>query len=338
MLAAKQVGGGQGPGTGPGAGGGNPGNGSGAGGGFLPSPGAASALGIANALPTAWYAELSTLRSRMGELRSGNRDGGVWAQTLGGETRVDNGAGVAYRQQQQGVSVGVDSAHPVENGRVLTGLFSGVSNNDLHFNNGSSGRVNSFFVGSYASWLADNGWFTDAVIKFNNYNSSADARLSDGSRTKSGFSVPGVGLSLEGGKHIDLRDGWFVEPSAQIASLWTKGDRYRFDNGLQAESGTGRSQQAALHGVLGKDLTLDNGMLIQPWVRLSAIQEFENSNNTQINGYRFNNDLSGTRGQLTAGVAAQLRKDAQVYAEASTAKGRHIEQPWSAAVGLRWSW
>ncbi|MXP57133.1 autotransporter outer membrane beta-barrel domain-containing protein [Pantoea sp. Taur] len=332
VLAAQQVGGGENPG----AGGDTPGSGSG--GGFLPSPGAASALGIANALPTVWYAELSTLRSRMGELRSGNREGGVWAQTLGGETRVDNGAGVAYRQQQSGVSIGVDSAHPLESSRVITGLFSGVSNNDLHFTNGSSGRVNSFFVGSYASWLADNGWFSDAVIKFNNYQSSADARLSDGSRIHGGYSVPGIGLSLEGGKHIELSQGWFIEPSAQIAALWTKGDRYHFDNGLQAESGTGRSQQAALHGMLGKDLMLENGMLLQPWLRLSAIQELENRNNTQINGYRFNNDLSGTRGQLTAGVAAQLRQDTQIYAEASTAKGRHIEQPWHAALGVRWSW
>jgi len=326
VLAAQRSGGGQGPG--PGDGGGD----------FLPSPGAASALGIANALPTAWYAELSTLRSRMGELRNGKREGGVWAQTLGGETRVDNAAGVAYRQQQQGINLGLDSTHQLENGRVVTGVFSGVSNNQLRFSNGSNGRVNSYFIGSYASWLADNGWFSDAVLKFNNYNSHADAQMSDGSRTRGGFSLPGMGFSLEGGKHIALQDGWFIEPSVQLAIMWTKGDRYRFDNGLQAESGTGRSQQAALHAALGKALTLENGMILQPWLRVSAIQELENRNNTQINGYRFNNDLSGARAQLTAGLAAQLRQDTQVYAEASTAKGRHIEQPWHTAVGVRWSW
>ncbi|MBB1202753.1 autotransporter outer membrane beta-barrel domain-containing protein [Enterobacteriaceae bacterium 89] len=342
VLAAKRVGDGGdnsgGDNSGGDAGGNGSDNGAGGKGPYLPSPTAATALGIVNALPTAWYSELSTLRSRMGELRKGNRDGGVWAQTIGGATQVDNHAGVAYRQQHEGVNVGVDSSHEVENGRVIAGLFSGIGNSDLHFASGSSGRVNSFFIGSYASWLSDEGWFSDAVLKLNNFNSTADARMSDGSRSRGGYSVPSLGVSLEGGRHIEFANDWFIEPSVQLAAMWSKNDRFSFDNGLQAESGSARSKQAAIHGVIGKNVTLANGMLLQPWLRVSAIEEMEKNNQMKINGYAFNNDLAGTRGEATLGLAAQVNADTQLYAEAGSGAGRHIEMPWHAAAGVRWSW
>ncbi|WP_052696583.1 autotransporter outer membrane beta-barrel domain-containing protein [Pantoea sp. BL1] len=308
------------------------------GGTLLPSPTAASALGLVNAIPTAWYSELSTLRSRLGEVREGNREGGAWVQTRGSKTRVDNQAGVAYQQNQQSVTLGVDSARAVESGQVINGLFSGISNSDLDFKGGSTGSINSFYLGAYSSWLHQDGWFTDSVLKLNNYNARANAVMSDGERSKGGFSVPALGLSFEAGRKLQLDDGWFVEPSAQLSTLWAKSDSFRFNNGLAARSGTARSQQVALHGVVGKSVTLSQGAQLTPWVRLSAIQELENNNRMTLNDQRFNNDLAGTRAEMTLGMSAQLQPDLQLYTEATTSKGRHISSPWNAAFGVRWSW
>ena len=308
------------------------------GGALLPSPTAASALGLVNAIPTAWYSELSTLRSRLGEVREGNREGGAWIQTRGSKTRVDNQAGVAYQQNQQSVTLGVDSARAVESGQVINGLFSGISNSDLDFKGGSTGSINSFYLGAYSSWLHQDGWFTDSVLKLNNYNARANAVMSDGERSKGGFSVPALGLSFEAGRKLQLDDGWFVEPSAQLSTLWAKSDSFRFDNGLAARSGSARSQQVALHGVVGKSLTLSQGAQLTPWVRLSAIQELENNNRMTLNDQRFSNDLAGTRAEMTLGMSAQLQPDLQLYTEAATSKGRHMNSPWNAAFGVRWSW
>ncbi|WAH62127.1 autotransporter outer membrane beta-barrel domain-containing protein (plasmid) [Pseudomonas silvicola] len=118
------------------------------GGALLPSPTAASALGLVNAIPTAWYSELSTLRSRLGEVREGNREGGAWIQTRGSKTRVDNQAGVAYQQNQQSVTLGVDSARAVESGQVINGLFSGISNSDLDFRAAPVASTASIWVAS----------------------------------------------------------------------------------------------------------------------------------------------------------------------------------------------
>ncbi|WP_052050179.1 autotransporter outer membrane beta-barrel domain-containing protein [Cedecea neteri] len=320
------------------SGGGGRGGDGGDNGAILPSPTAASALGIVNALPVAWFSELTTLRSRMGDVRQGLSSGGAWAQTTGGETRVNNGAGVDYRQTQQGVTAGIDGIHSFDNGRLLTGLFSGVGNTRLNFDRGSRGKVNSFTVGAYGTWLQNDGWFTDAVMKLNNFASRADAVMSDGTKTHGGFNVPGLGLSLEAGKHIKLNDGWFVEPSVQGATLWTKGEAFRFDNGLQADSGSTRSEQLAAHLSAGKDLQLQNGVVLQPWARVSLVQTFRGNNQMNINHHGFDNDLAGTQGVFALGAAAMLRADTQVYAEASTSQGERVSSPWSGMLGVRWSW
>ena len=314
----------------------DPGNGDG--GDPVPTPSTLTALGLFNAAPTAWYGELTTLRTRMGEVRQGKQQGGAWARVLGNQYDVNDRAGSGYRQRQSGISVGVDSAHALQDGQLLTGVFSGTSRSTLAFNGGSRGTINSFFIGGYGTWLMDSGWFVDALVKANNFTSQADVRMSDGEKAHGGYSVPALGASLEVGRQYALADGWFVEPSAQLSAVWVKGQSYTYSNQLQADSGSVTSQQAALNSVVGKNLTLDNGMTLQPWMRAALIQELGDRDRVSINGHGFDNDLSGTRGEFGAGLAAQVTKDVQIYTDARYAKGDKIESPWGANLGVRWTW
>lgn len=302
------------------------------------TPTANTALGLFNATPTLWYGELTTLRTRMGDVRQRKQQGGAWVRMLGSQYRVDARAGLGYRQTQSGISVGVDSAHDTNNGQILTGIFSGVSRNALDFSQGSTGTINSFFMGGYNTWLLESGWFVDAVLKANNFSSHADVRMTDGEKTRGGYNTPGFGLSLEAGRQFMLDDGWFIEPSLQLAALWVKGQSYTFSNGLQASSGVAKSQQAILNGVLGRTLPLDNGMTVQPWLRMAVAQEFASNNPVSINGNGFNNDLSGTRGEYGIGLSLQFTPDIQMYTNANYSKGNKIESPWDANLGVRWSW
>ncbi|RTF43318.1 autotransporter outer membrane beta-barrel domain-containing protein [Serratia marcescens] len=318
--------------------GGDSGGGDSGGGTPVPTPTTLTALGLFNATPTAWYGELTTLRTRMGDVRQGNQQGGAWVRTSGSQYDVNDRAGVGYRQRQSGMSVGVDSAHALTNGQLLTGIFSGISRSKLDFKSGSSGTINSFFIGGYGTWLLESGWFADAVAKANNFNSHADARMTDGEKARGGYSVPALGLSVEVGRQLPLADGWFVEPSAQLSTLWVKGQSYTFSNELHANSGSVTSHQAALNGVVGKTLALENGVALQPWLRSSVIQELSDNNSVSINGNKFNNDLSGTRGEFGAGISAQVTKDLQIYADARYAKGDKIKSPWGGNLGVRWMW
>ena len=302
------------------------------------TPSARSSLALFNAIPVAAMGEFSTLRTRLGDIRIGKQQGGAWTQAVGNQFRVSGEHDSGFRQVQSGFTAGVDSSHQALSHLMLTGVFAGYSNSRLDFSAGSTGSVNSFFIGAYNTWLMNEGWYADAVVKASNFSSHADVRMSDGTAAKGGFSTPGFGLSLELGRQMALSDGWFAEPSLTVSSLWVRGAGLSLDNGLEARSGTVQSRQAALSMTAGRTLTLKNGTAVQPWLKVAVINEFAGSNSISINGNHFNNDLSGLRGEYGAGLSVQLTSDVYGYSDASFSTGAKIRSPVAARLGIRWSW
>lgn len=73
--------------------------------------------------------------------------------------------------------------------------------------------------------------------------------------------------------------------------------------------------------------------MIQPYVKAAFAHEFAQRNQVQVNNNVFNNDLSGSRAELGAGVAWTVAKDFQVYGEAGYMNGKNIEMPYSFSLG-----
>ena len=302
------------------------------------TPTTKAALNMFNALPEVWNDEMSTLRQRMGEVREGNKRGGAWVKMMGNTNNVSPRDDSSYRRTLTGFTVGIDGEHELENGNNISGVLMGYTQSKLDLDHYSDGTVNSFFVGGYSTWLLQDGWFIDTVAKANNFSSHAEVTMSDGVKTKGGFNTPGFGLSVEAGRQIKFDNGWFAEPSVQLSALWVKGTAYEYDNGLQAVSKPATSQRAALNGVFGRTLTLDSGMKLQPWVRAAVINEFSDNNEVQINGNKFNNDMSGVRTEYGAGIAAQVTPSVQVYADVHYSHSSKNETPVGANLGARWTW
>ena len=61
------------------------------------SPGTRSVMALFNAAPTVWYGELSTLRSRMGDVRMDQGQAGGWVRAYGNKFDVSASSGVAYQ-------------------------------------------------------------------------------------------------------------------------------------------------------------------------------------------------------------------------------------------------
>ncbi|WP_422403934.1 autotransporter outer membrane beta-barrel domain-containing protein [Pseudomonas sp. GZD-209] len=297
-----------------------------------------TAIALFSAAPTVWYGELSTLRSRMGELRSGYGQGGFWARSYGNKYRVAAADQVHYAQNQQGVSFGVDTPLPSQGGLWLLGVMAGYSDSQLDMRLGSNGRVASYYLGVYSTWLADNGYYVDAVLKANRFQNSSDVRMSDGRKAKGEYSNHGIGASVEVGKHFKLDDGWFVEPYAQGSALWVDGASYSLDNGMRASTRNADSLLAKAGSHVGRTFALADGGFVQPYVKAAYAHEFARDNQVRVNDTRFANDLSGSRIELGAGVNAQLTDVLQVQAGFDYMKGERIEQPWGVNLGVRYNW
>lgn len=295
-------------------------------------------IGLFSAAPTVWYGESATLRSRMGELRNGQDQGGGWMRTYGNKFNMSANSGVEYKQTQQGISLGADMPISNSNGQWLLGLMGGYSKSDLDLKGGTTGTVHSTYVGAYSTWLSDDGFYIDALIKANRFKNQSNVIMRDGEKAKGKYNNYGVGGSIEAGKHITFADDWFVEPYAQVSTLWVSGENYSLDNGLDASSNKADSVLGKVGSHLGRKFALDDGGFVQPYVKAAVGREFVSNNKVKVNGNNFANDLSGSRVEMGAGVAAQLTDVLQVHADFDYMKGNNIEQPWGVNVGLRYNW
>lgn len=298
------------------------------------SPSTQSALALFSAGPTIWNSELSTLRSRMGEVR-GREEGGGWLRSYGNRFNASLDAGVKYRQKQQGLSFGADAPVPVSDGHLLVGVMGGYSQSDLDMDRGTSGEVDSYYLGAYGTWLSEEGYYLDGVVKVNKFHNQSKVAMSDGEKAKGDYNNMAVGGSLEFGKHVKLPDDYFVEPFAQLSSVWVDGNRYTLDNGLQAKTSQTQSVLGKVGATVGRQFALKDGGVVQPYVRVAGAHEFSRSNDVSVNGQRFDSDVFGSRFELGTGVSVSLSERLQVHADFDYMKGEHVEQPWGANVGVR---
>jgi len=304
------------------------------------SPGTRAAMALFNTAPTVWYGELASLRSRMGELRySDGHNAGIWMRTYGSKYNVADASGVGYSQNQQGMSLGADAPLPYGDGQWLIGLLAGHSRSDLDLSRGSSGAIDSYYAGAYATWLdAQSGYYFDALLKYNRYQNKAKVAFSDGERAKGDYDNHGVGTTLEMGRHIKFDRGYFIEPYAQLSALFIQSEAYTLSNGLRAESDQTRSYLGKFGATAGRRFELDNGRSLQPYVKAAYAHEFATNNKARVNGNVFNNDLSGSRAELGLGVNAQLTRRLQMHLDLDYSNGQHIEQPYGVSLGARYLW
>lgn len=304
------------------------------------SPGTASVLALFDASRSAWYGELSTLRSRMGEVRMNSGQTGGWIRTYGNRFDVSADSGMAYKQTQHGLSLGVDTPVPaLGDGQWVIGLLGGYSRSDLQMKHGTSGEVDSFYVGSYATWLdADSGYYFDGVLKLNRFQNKSDVALSDGAKAKGRYDTHGLGTTLEFGRHIKLDDGYFVEPFVQAAALVVQGKDYSLNNGMSADGSRSHSLLGTAGATVGRDIDLGGGQVLQPYLKAAVVHEFAKNNEVRVNSTTFDNDLSGSRLALGGGVAMKVSDKVQLHADLDYGHGDKVKQPWGVNVGATYAW
>lgn len=298
------------------------------------SPMTRTVMALFNTPITIAYGEMTSLRSRMGELRyNQGKNAGVWMRAYGNQHNIaDASSGVGYQQNQRGLTFGADAQLGESNWTL--GLLAGHSRSDLNLSYGSSGSIDSYYVGGYATWMdPESGYYVDSVLKYNRYQNDAKVGLSDGTRTKGDYDTHGMSASVEVGKHIKLDDGYFIEPFAQVAAAAVAGKDFTLDNGFDANGDVSRSLLGKVGTTLGKTISLGGDSMIQPYVKAAFAHEFAQRNQVQVNDNVFNNDLSGSRAELGAGVAWTVAKDFQVYGEAGYMNGKNIEMPYSFSLG-----
>ncbi|MBL0796437.1 MULTISPECIES: autotransporter outer membrane beta-barrel domain-containing protein [Pseudomonas] len=302
------------------------------------SPGTRSVLALFKTAPTVWYGELASLHSRMGELRFNGGQGGAWGRTYGNKYNVADASGVGYQQTQQGFTLGADTPLPFGDGQWLIGVMAGHSKSDLNLDGGTSGTVTSNYLGTYLTWIDPlSGYYVDAVLKVNRFRNDAKVGLSDGGRAKGDYDNTGLGGSVELGRRIKLEDGVFIEPYTKWSGVVIEGKHFSLDNDMQADGDRTRSLLGEAGMTVGRTFALERDLKVQPYARVAMAHEFAKNNEVKVNNNEFNNDLSGSRGELAVGVAIAMTDRLQVHFDADYSNGKNIERPIGLNIGARYN-
>jgi outer membrane autotransporter protein len=212
----------------------------------------------------------------------------------------------------------------------------GYSQASLDLDAGTSGKVDSYHVGVYATWAADDGFYVDALAKLNRFQNTSQVRMSDGNLADGDYNHHGLGFSLESGRRMALGDNVAITPFGQLSALKVQGQRYQLDNGMRASSNHADSALGKAGMKVSHTLALRSGQAIELHAKAALAHEFISNNRVKVNGNGFDNDLSGSRGEFGVGIASKLSERAQVHAEFDYAKGRSLEQPWGLNLGLHY--
>ncbi len=89
---------------------------------------------------------------------------------------------------------------------------------------------------------------------------------------------------------------------------------------------------------VGRNFTWAQGKTVQPYLRAAYVHEFAKNSDVEVNDNRFSTDLSGSRGELGAGVAMAVTDKVSMHVDLDYSNGDKIEQPWGFNVGARYSW
>ncbi|MFL1524651.1 autotransporter outer membrane beta-barrel domain-containing protein [Pseudomonas sp. O230] len=297
------------------------------------SPGAQSVVALFKTAPTIVYGELTVLEKRMDELQTDANLQGFWIRPFSNKYNVDNVSGVGYQQRQQGLSLGIDNRLGDSPWRV--GVMAGYSHADMDLNGGTSATVDSVFAGPYFNWQnPDNGVYVNGVLKFNRFRNESKVSMSDSTRAEGDYNNSGVSAFVEVGQDIKLSNNSFIKPFAQVSTAVIEGAKYDFDNEMEVDGENTRSLRGKLGVATGRQFSVGNDTVVQPYVHVALLHEFANNDDVQVNGNDLDTDLSGSGFEGGAGVAVSFSENIRLDAGFDYAKGKNFEAPFAVSVGL----
>lgn len=311
-----------------------------------------TALALAGSARSVLNAEMSMLSDQLGDRsmsirpESGlramddssakNLSNSVWVRSYGNQYNVANAYGDGYTQNQTGITGGADTTVDLGGRDWVVGGFVGTSRTNMDLRYGSSATVDSVNAGVYGStYDAESGIFVNLMGKVNQFHNKAKVTMSDGVRAKGDNKALGVSGSVAVGKHIRLKDDYFLEPQVQLSTGVTQSDEYRLDNGLQVESDTMRSVQGKLGIRGGRVITLAGGALLEPSLLADVNHEFVKTNEVKINDDSFDDDRASSSLGYGAGLKwTAAQRNWQVAGEVGGSKGNTVSQDWSGSMRL----
>jgi len=178
-----------------------------------------------------WHYSLDSLYKRMGDLREppfcgagAEGSGNLWMRA--NHSRLNAKSSLSRRgfhQYHYGVSFGADKALGMGAVRAANdmiwhlGGFGDVQHVSRKFDNNGNGSTTAIGAGAYLAWIHTEGWYADAIVRFDRNKNKFKANATDGYATGASYGSNITGMSVEFGRRLYWSEDWWIEPAFQFA-------------------------------------------------------------------------------------------------------------------------
>lgn len=273
------------------------------------------------------YVENRTLMQRMGDLRKQSKEGNIWLRGYGGSLdSFASGKLSGFDMGYSGIQFGGDKRLSDET-PLYMGLFIGSTHASPDYR-GGNGTARSDYMGIYASYMAQSGFYSDLVVKASRQKNSFHVLDSQNNGVSASGSASGFSASLEAGQKFSLNqsgNGFYIEPQAQFTYSQQNDMDMKASNGLNIHLSRYESMLGRASVVVGYDVTTGNSQL-NMYVKTGGIREFSGDTDYRLNGSREKHSFKGNGWNNGVGVSAQFNKQHTLYLEADYTQGNAFDQ------------
>ncbi|MEW5558773.1 autotransporter outer membrane beta-barrel domain-containing protein [Enterobacter asburiae] len=278
---------------------------------------------------------LTRLHDRLGEthyvdtLTGESNVTSLWIRHVGGHNRSRDESGqLATQANRYVLQLGGDVAqwNMAEEGRLHLGVMGGyatqTSRTRNHWNDyRADGSIHGYSAGLYATWLQDNAQKTGAWLDSWAIYSWFDSSVNRSSLATESYKSSGMTASVETGYtwkvgEKNKREGYFVQPVAQLIWMDVTADDHRETNGTWVqEEGAGNVQTrlGVRAFIKGHALQDENrGKTFEPFIEANWLHNTK-AFGVSLNGVRVNQAGTGNIAELKAGVDTQLSQHLSLW-------------------------
>ena len=281
-----------------------------------------------------WRSNNNDIQRRMGDLRLGQGETGVWARYMGGKNKFDQQN--TYLNQDYDIGqAGFDK----KVGDWTVGFALDHGDGKSHYI-GGKGKEKMNTLAIYGTRVSNDGKYFDVIVKTGQVKNKFDVSNEIGNKLHGDYKAWGNSISLEYGKRFVQDSGFYMDPSVEFTAGRLNGKNFKGTSDL----GTLYVHQHGFNSAIGR-IGFSIGRQQERsniYAKFALAHEFGGSFRTDFyaddGGLKSTKvDLSDTWLDMELGGSLSLGKNVYLYGTYTRTFEADMATKWRADVGVRYT-
>ncbi|WP_288315613.1 autotransporter outer membrane beta-barrel domain-containing protein, partial [uncultured Dialister sp.] len=167
-----------------------------------------------------WRGNNNDLERRMGDIRLGKEENGIWARYLGGKNELDK-QNTYFKQTYNIAQAGYDKKRG--NWTIGAALDYGTGKDTYA---SGTGKEKLASLSLYGTMQKEDGQYMDIILKGSRIKNDYTVYNEMGHRLEGKYRTNGLSLSVEYGKRMKKENGFYIDPSIEVTAGHLRGKDY----------------------------------------------------------------------------------------------------------------